>query len=140
MIMRDPFGDKSAAQKFCIGLGVFLLVIGMAGFAIPNLWGARFGAVHNVIHIISGVIALWYGAGRSALSAKRFSQLIGGFYLLMGVVGLLLGAGNADALWRALPNILEFGTVDHFLHLAVAAAFFLGALLTLRHKSEFTLH
>lgn len=139
-ILRDPFSDKSAAQVFCVGLGVILLVIGMAGFAIPNLWGGHFGPVHNFIHIVSGVISLWYGAGRSALSAKRFSQLMGGFYLLMGVVGLLLGAGNADAMWIAIPNVLEFGTTDHFLHIVVAAAFFLGSLLTLRKKSEFTLH
>jgi hypothetical protein len=46
------------AKTVCKILGVVFLLVGVAGFAAPNLLGAHLSTPHNVVHIVSGAIAL----------------------------------------------------------------------------------
>jgi len=43
-------------------LGVILLLVGVLGFThLLDSLGAHLSPVHNLIHIVSGVIALYFG-------------------------------------------------------------------------------
>jgi len=49
------------AKTVCKILGVVLLLVGVVGFAAPGLLGAHLNMAHNVVHIVSGAIALYFG-------------------------------------------------------------------------------
>src|SRR6185503_4023459 len=101
------------AKTVCKILGVVFLLVGVCGFAAPNLLGAHLMPVHNVIHIVSGAIALYLGFAGTLSAAKIFCLVFGVVYLGLGVLGLAFGTG-ADRMWMVGP--LHFGQVDHFIH------------------------
>jgi hypothetical protein len=102
--------------------GVYLLV-GLAGFAVTG--GVGFAAtegkplilfdvnpLHNIVHLLVGALLL-IGALRGARTAKAVNTLVGGVYLLVGLVGLFLVGSGA--------NILALNGADNVLHFASAA-------------------
>nr|WP_295905783.1 hypothetical protein [uncultured Bdellovibrio sp.] len=132
--------QKNYSQEVCVIMGVLLLITGLVGFVVDNLLGAHLSYTHNAIHVALGALALWFGFD-SLANAKRFSYFFGTIYGLLGIVGFALGreglpdVGNIVEdryLWKAIPKVLEFGTVDHVLHLIFAAVFILGAVMTFK--------
>jgi len=49
------------AKTVCKILGVVFLLVGVVGFVAPTLLGAHLSPAHNAVHIVSGVIALYFG-------------------------------------------------------------------------------
>jgi len=49
------------AKTVCKILGVVLLLVGVCGFVAPRLLGAHLFPAHNGVHIVSGIIALYFG-------------------------------------------------------------------------------
>ncbi len=133
-VQRDPFAAKTAAQQVGIGMGVLLIIYGMAGFVAPTLWGAHLGVYHNIFHVVVGLVSIWYGVERSATAAKTCCRAFGSLFMALGIVGLLVAGGNADSLWVIVPNALQMGTTDHLIHIVVGGVFLLGAFFTLRKK------
>ncbi|HSK64867.1 MAG TPA: DUF4383 domain-containing protein, partial [Pyrinomonadaceae bacterium] len=80
------------AKTICKVLGVVFLLVGVIGFAAPTLLGAHLTPPHNVVHIVSGVIALYFGFAGSLSGAKAFALVFGVVYLGLGVLGAALGA------------------------------------------------
>jgi len=115
------------AKTVCKLLGVVFLLVGVCGFAAPNLLGAHLSAAHNVVHIVSGAIALYLGFAGTLSAAKTFCLVFGVVYLALGVLGLALGAG-AERMWMLGP--LHFGQVDHFIHVLLGVVFLAGGLFT----------
>jgi len=103
------------------------LLVGVCGFAAPTLLGAHLTPPHNAVHIVSGVIALYFGFAGSLSGAKAFCLLFGVIYIALGVVGLALGA-PPDRMWIVGP--LHFGQVDHGIHILLGAAFIAGGMFT----------
>lgn len=139
--MRRESEETSAAQWVCMVMGVAFILIGLAGFVIPNLFGMHLGWGHNIIHLVSGVASLWFGISRSFVTAERFSYAFGGFYAVLGLLGFILGSNtnmippmmDHDSFWLPIiPGSLEFGTADHIIHLLIGGAFILGAYMTAR--------
>ncbi len=116
------------AKTVCKILGVVFLLVGVAGFAKADLLGAHLTPAHNLVHIISGVIALYFGFAGSLSGAKGFCLVFGLVYLALGVVGMLMGNPVMDREWHVGP--LVFGTVDHAIHLLLGAIFLAGGLFT----------
>jgi hypothetical protein len=58
-----------------------------------------------------------------------FCIVFGAVYLLLGVVGFLMG-GDHDRMLALIPGTLEFGTTDHIIHVLMGAAFLIGGLMT----------
>ncbi|MNJ91043.1 hypothetical protein D3C87_86870 [compost metagenome] len=139
-IIKAPPIKRSPAQNICVAMGVFFILVGLAGFVMPELMGAHLSPAHNMIHLVSGILSLWFGTGKSIIAAKNFSRVFGTLYLLLGLAGFVFGGGNADSLIRPIPNILEFGTSDHFIHIAIGAIFLVAAYFTLRRNSKVTYH
>ena len=77
------------AKTVCKILGVVFLLVGVAGFAAPNLLGAHLTPPHNVVHIVSGVVALYFGFAGSLSGAKGFCLIFGLVYLALGLVGMV---------------------------------------------------
>ena len=104
-------------------LGVVLLLVGILGFThVLDSLGAHLSPAHNLVHIISGVIALYFGFAGSLSGAKGFCIIFGLVYLLLGILGLAMGDLHIGP--------LMLGKVDHGIHLIVGAIFLAGGLFT----------
>jgi hypothetical protein len=115
------------AKTICKILGVVFLLVGVCGFAAPRLLGAHLDAPHNVVHIVTGVIALYFGFAGSLSGAKAFSLVFGVVYLALGILGLVLGT-PPERMWMVGP--LHFGTSDHAIHILLGILFLAGGLFT----------
>ncbi|MCA9351564.1 DUF4383 domain-containing protein [Patescibacteria group bacterium] len=100
-------------------LGIIFLVIGVLGF-IPALapQGMLLGifevdTVHNVVHLLSGILALVFAA-RGTHMAQAFSKVFGIVYGLVAIIGLMS------------PTVLGLFAVngaDNILHILLAIIF-----------------
>jgi hypothetical protein len=123
---------------------VFILV-GLLGFLAPGLLGMHLSMAHNLIHLISGAIALYLGLKGTLSAARLFCIVFGVVYLLLGVVGFLAGSsaphgvagvdaahhGATDAsLLKVLPGSLELASMDHIVHILLGLVFLIGGFLT----------
>jgi hypothetical protein len=115
------------AKTVCKILGVVFLLVGVVGFAAPNLLGAHLDPAHNVVHIVSGAIALYFGFAGTLSGAKTFCLVFGVVYLALGILGLALGTGE-DSMWMVGP--LHFGKSDHGIHVLLGVIFLAGGLFT----------
>jgi len=104
-------------------LGVVLLLVGVLGFThLLDSLGAHLSPAHNLVHIISGVISLYFGLAGSFGGAKAFCTIFGLVYLALGIIGLVKG--------DLMIGPLMLGKVDHGIHLIVGAAYLFGGLLS----------
>ena len=126
------------AKKSCTFLGIAFLLVGILGFVLPGVLGLHLSPAHNVVHIVSGALALWLGLKGSLSAAKTFCIVFGLVYMLLGVAGLVAGIdadpgvpGPHDArLLKVIPGTLEFGTMDHSVHILLGGIFLFGGLAT----------
>lgn len=129
------------AKTVCKILGVIFVIVGIAGFVAPTLLGAHLSLAHNLVHIISGAIALYFGFAGSASGARAFCLIFGIVYLLLGICGFLLGhpgmsslpgmaeMGSDPKLWPVLRGTLELGQRDHIIHIVLGVIFLAGGAL-----------
>ena len=115
------------AKTVCKILGVVFLLVGICGFVAPNLLGAHLSTPHNLVHIVSGAIALYLGFAGTLSSAKIFCLVFGVVYLALAVLGIAFGEG-ADRMWMLGP--LHFGNADHLIHGLLGLVFLAGGLFT----------
>lgn len=136
--------QRSGPQKICLGMGFALIVVGLMGVIVPGLLGMHLSMLHNLIHIFSGALALWCGF-TAANRAFNYCLGFGSLYALLGVVGFILGEpgypamGHLEAdqnLFRMIPNFLEFGSMDHVVHLLIGS-FLLFSAYTFRKDRSF---
>lgn len=109
-------------------IGAVFLLVGIAGFAVPNLLGAHLSPTHNVIHLVSGALSLYLGLKGSDSAAVTFSIVFGAVYLLLGIVGFLIG--GTTQLFKVIPNTLELGLMDHLIHLAIGGIYLIVGVLS----------
>lgn len=119
---------KVMAKRIATILGIVFLLVGVIGFVSPGFLGAHLNTAHNLVHIISGAVALYLGLAGSLSAARLFCLVFGAVYLLLGVVGFLLGTGE-DRMFD-VAGILHLGTMDHLIHIALGIIFLIGGLLT----------
>jgi hypothetical protein len=120
-------------------VGTILLVLGIAGFVSPGMGGTHLSAAHNIIHIVSGALALWFGLKGTVSGARTFSWVFGLVYGLLGLAGFIFGQpalpstmpdmGSDPKLLTVIPNVLELGRNDHILHLGLGVLFMAMALM-----------
>ncbi len=80
------------AKTICTIVGVVFLLVGVVGFVAPGVGGFHLSFAHNVIHIASGALALYFGLSATLASARLFSIIFGVVYGLLGVVGFAAGS------------------------------------------------
>lgn len=99
------------AKKVVMVLGVVLLLIGIIGFFNNPILGI-FGVdtIHNVVHLVSGLLALLATVNGESAS-KMFAKIFGIIYALLGVLGFLMAS--------PLLGFLMVNPADNVLHLIV---------------------
>jgi hypothetical protein len=102
-------------------------LVGVVGFVSPNLLNAHLTPAHNGVHIVSGIIALYFGFAGSLSGAKAFSLVFGVVYLALGILGMAVGTGE-DRMWMVGP--LHLGQADHGIHILLGVIFLAGGLFT----------
>lgn len=117
------------AKTICTFLGIVFILVGLIGFAKHDLLGAHLSSAHNIIHLVSGAIALYLGLKGSLSAAKMFCIIFGIVYLLLGIVGFLLGK-DPGKMFAVFPGTLDLGTMDHIIHLALGIIFLIGGFMT----------
>lgn len=119
-------------------MGTIFVVLGIAGFVSPGMGGTHLSAAHNVIHLVSGALALWFGLKGTLSGARAFSWVFGIVYGLLGIAGMAFGhsgvssmhdMGADSKLLTVIPNVLELGRNDHVLHIIIGIVFIAAALL-----------
>ncbi|HEX8072461.1 MAG TPA: DUF4383 domain-containing protein [Pyrinomonadaceae bacterium] len=123
-------------------LGVVFIIVGLAGFIMPGLLGTHLSLAHNLVHLVSGALALYFGFSATLSAARLFDIVFGAVYGLLGVCGFLLGSAQASTLhgmadmgvdsrlFKVIPGVLELGTMDHVVHILLGIVFLAGGLLT----------
>ena len=134
------------AKTICKLLGVVFLIAGIAGFVAPNLLGFHLSMAHNLVHILSGILALYFGFAGSLSGARGFALAFGAVYLLLGIVGFIMGSPGTSTiagmtmednrLWKVIEGTLELGTRDHALHILLGIVFLAAALMTKADNSR----
>jgi hypothetical protein len=77
------------AKTLCKILGVVLFLVGVLGFASPNLLGMHLTPIHNIVHLLTAIIALYLGFAGSAQGARTFCVVFGLIYLILGILGFV---------------------------------------------------
>lgn len=110
---------NSIVQKAAIVFGAAFVLVGILGF-IPaftpngNLLGVfEVNGVHNMIHLLSGIVAL--AVSRSYKNSRLYFQVFGIIYALVTILGLFYGDND-------LLGIVAHNVADIFLHLIITAA------------------
>ncbi|HLQ13131.1 MAG TPA: DUF4383 domain-containing protein [Steroidobacteraceae bacterium] len=105
---------KTAAILF----GVVFLVVGVLGF-VPGITTDQMllgifhvNGAHNVVHVLSGAIALWTGR-TSAAYARVYFRVFGVVYALVALLGFYVGNGM-------LLGLISNNVPDTWLHVAIA--------------------
>ena len=130
------------ARTICKVLGALFILVGIVGFLAPGLGGFHLSLPHNIIHLVSGAIALYLGLKGTLASARLFCIVFGIVYLLLGIAGYLAGkdmqhtipglthGGTDSNLLQVIPSSLELASMDHGLHILLGLVFLVGGLLT----------
>jgi hypothetical protein len=126
------------ANRIATILGAGFLLVGILGFVMPSVLGMHLSAAHNVVHLVTGAVSLWLGLKGSAGAARAFCIAFGAVYLLLGIAGFAAGVdaapgvpGPHDArLLKLIPGTLEFGTMDHAVHILLGAIYLIGGIAT----------
>ncbi len=95
------------------GVGLVLTLAAAAGYytGSDTLVVFTVNALHNHIHLASGVLGLVCALLFSGLHARLFNKWFGAIYALVGVLGFVLPSLMAE--W------LNIGLADNLLHLAI---------------------
>ncbi|MGH9023762.1 MAG: DUF4383 domain-containing protein [Acidimicrobiia bacterium] len=110
-------------QQFGYLFGAVYALVGIVGFVVTadvgfvategnNLIIFGLNPLHNVIHVAVGALFI-AGARMGERTSRQVNLLVGGVYLLVGVVGFALVGTSA--------NIIALNQADNLLHLATAA-------------------
>ena len=122
-------GSRSVNSTVAAVFGAVYTLVGIAGFFVSEtfaatddntLLGFEVNHLHNVVHLLIGLALL--GASRRTETARRLNLLIGGTYVVLGVIGWFIQDTAA--------NVIALNEPDHLLHLvsgALLVAVALGA-------------
>lgn len=129
------------AKAICKVLGVVFLVVGLLGFISPRLLGMNLSVVHNIIHLISAALALYFGFAASPSAARAFSLIFGALYLLLGALGFI-APGSVIGLLQAhhTPGGLRGMAADNIVHILLGAVFIIAGLARAPHVAPITTH
>lgn len=121
--------SAAIARYVCRFLGVVFVVLGPLTF----LGGDTAQRYHDLLHFVTGLIALYIGFWRSRSAARLFCLIFGSGYLIFGVLGIALGDVRNDRMWHVGP--LHLMLADHIFHVVLGTTVMLAGLVTSRTRS-----
>jgi uncharacterized membrane protein len=102
-------------------LGALFCLTAIIGFFSPAFMGMVLTPLHDVILLLTGVIALYFGGNGTEFECRRVCQVIGVVFTLLGVATLMSSAGTATPegleiqskhVLKLLPGSLEYTGAD----------------------------
>ncbi len=102
-----------------LAVGVVFTLVGIMGFfvsssmSVGNLLGFDVDLVHNLIHLLIGIAGI---AAAFTGWSRRYNQVVGVVYILLGLVGLIYPGLYFDGRLLGLTHV---NAADHVLHLVV---------------------
>lgn len=129
-IARDD--RRTPAQWYCLLAGLSLLLAGIFGFISDSTFdtgdgvqgdlflGFEVNAIHNLVHLASGLVLL--AASPKRASARAVALGFGLVYGLVAIIGLVDGS---DVL-----GLIPVNSADNLLHIALAALGILTGLIS----------
>ncbi|MSU75861.1 DUF4383 domain-containing protein [Patescibacteria group bacterium] len=108
------------AKKYVLVLGIIFVLIGILGFIDPltpngNLLGVfAVDLDHNLVHLLSGLVALAAVAGGESYSLL-YAKVFGVVYAVVTILGFMVGDGQ-------ILGVIIVNQADNVLHLAIAAS------------------
>jgi Domain of unknown function (DUF4383) len=129
-IARDD--RRTPAQWYCLLAGLSLLLAGIFGFISDSSFdtgdgvqgdlflGFEVNAIHNLVHVASGLVLL--AASPKRASARAVALGFGLVYGVVAVIGLIDGS---DVL-----GLIPVNSADNLLHIALAALGILTGLIS----------
>lgn len=121
-VFMDP------ARSYARVLGWLLLVIGLLGF-LPTVGGTLgsgssnllgifpINNVHNVVHIVTGLLGVFAGYYRSGVYARTYALTFGVVYALVTILGFVVAPGGPVGY---LLGLIPLNIADNLLHLLIA--------------------
>jgi hypothetical protein len=107
------------AKTIVMVLGVVFVLVGVLGFFNDPVLGIfEVDMVHNIVHLASGLLAL-FAASMGESSARTFAKIFGVVYALVAILGLVMGTDDK------LLGLMEINSADNWLHVALALVFLL---------------
>jgi hypothetical protein len=110
-------------------LGVLLCLVAVIGFLNNGAMGMNLNPLHDVLLLIAGGAALYFGFAGTEFQARGCCRVLGVVFALVGLIGIFSGGGmvtisdlagrHESHLIRLLPGHLEMGTMDSILNLVV---------------------
>jgi len=132
-VTRDD--QRTPAQWYCLLAGLSLLLAGVLGFISDasfntgdgvqgdSFIGFEVNAIHNLVHIASGLVLL--AASPKRASARAVALGFGVVYALVAIIGIIDGE---DVL-----GLIPINAADNVLHVALAA---LGIISGLKSRAD----
>ena len=129
-VARDD--RRTPAQWYCLLAGISLLLAGIFGFISDSSFdtgdgvqgdlflGFEVNAIHNLIHVASGLVLLVASPKRA--SARAVAIGFGLIYGLVAIIGLIDGE---DVL-----GLIPINSADNLLHIALAALGIITGLIS----------
>lgn len=118
-------------KGLCRFLGWVLALVGIAGFFAPRLLSLHLTPIHNVVHLASGALALYFGYAGSMAAARRFAFAFGLGYLGLGVLGFVAPSAIAALIGHPPVRTNELGP-DNAVHLVLGGGFMLASAARVR--------
>lgn len=116
-------------KTICNALGVLLCILGLVGFVNHTALGMNLNPLHDVLLLIAGGAALYFGIAGTEFQARYCCRTLGIFFGLIGVIGIVSGGGmvtiselagkHESHLIRLIPQHLEMGMADSIANLVV---------------------
>lgn len=107
--------EKGLQTMFATILGAILLLVGIIGFVNNPVLGIfPVNNLHNLVHIVSGVVLVWAGVWGGTTVARMVNRIFGIVYGLVAVLGFVAPG--------MMMNLLNVEMKDNILHILIAVA------------------
>ena len=101
--------------------GVVFIIIGLLGFFNDPVLGIfEVDALHNLVHLVSGILAFVF-ASQGESQARKFALILGIVYALVTILGFLTGEGK-------IIGLISVNGADNWLHLLLTVVFLIVGL------------
>jgi hypothetical protein len=80
-------GKRYMAKTVTKILGVVFLLVGFVGFFAPGILGMHLSMAHNIVHLVSGALALYFGLTGPCAPPVAFASFSGWFMGYLGCSG-----------------------------------------------------
>lgn len=115
---------KSVSNTLAWVLGLVFLLVGVLGFVDNPLVGDggyfHTNLAHNVVHLATGVLFVFAGMASGA-AARGFMKVFGVVYLLVAILGFVMGGGEEHTM---LLGVVGINAADNWLHVGLGVVIF----------------